>query len=75
MDEPPLLESFCRFFLDLSPQRLILTHLNEFGRDASDFWDASHAQCVISKFKKVDPGISVIPAYLGEKTLLQEEYA
>ena len=37
LDEPPLLDDFCRFCLDLKPHQLILTHLNEFGRDASDF--------------------------------------
>jgi hypothetical protein len=69
-DEPPLLEAFCRFFLGLAPHRLILTHLNEYGRDANDYWDESHARCVSSKFKQIDPGISVIPAFPGENILL-----
>lgn len=70
MDEPPLLEAFCRFFLDLKPHRLILTHLTEFGRDASDFWDESHAQSVSSKFEAINSGISVISAGMGESVLL-----
>jgi len=70
MDEPPLLDAFCRFFLDLRPHRLILTHLTEFGRDANDFWDDSHAWCVSSRFKQIDPDISVVPAFLGENILL-----
>ena len=73
MDDPPLLDAFCRFFLDLSPHRLILTHLNEFGRDANDHWDESHAQYVSSKFEQIDPGIPVIPAFMGDSILLQYE--
>ena len=70
MDERPLLDAFCRFALDLCPHRLILTHLNEFERDANDFWDSSHAQSVSSKLKEINPGISVIHACMGENILL-----
>ena len=70
MNEPPLLDAFCRFFLDLKPSRLILTHLTELGRDADDYWDASHAERVSSRFKHLEPNISVIPALLGENILL-----
>ena len=70
MEEPPLLDAFCRFFLDLNPRRLILTHLNEFGRDADDLWDDSHVQRVSSKFNELNPGMSVVSAYTGENLLL-----
>jgi len=70
IDKPPLLDDFCRFFLRLKPRRLILTHLNEFGRNASDFWDASHVQCVTSKFREMNPDISIAPARMGENILL-----
>jgi hypothetical protein len=70
MDDPPLLDAFCRFFLDLKPTRLILAHLTELGRDADDYWDASHAECVSSRFKQLEPNISVLPALLGEDILL-----
>jgi hypothetical protein len=70
MDEPPLLDAFCRFFLDLKPSRLLLTHLTEFGRDADEYWDESHVQRVSLKFKKINPCISVLPVYMGETTLL-----
>ena len=52
MDGPPLWEAFCRFFLDLKPRRISLTHLHEFGRDADDFWDESHVEAVCSKFQE-----------------------
>jgi L-ascorbate metabolism protein UlaG (beta-lactamase superfamily) len=70
MDEPPLLDAFCRFCLDLEPSRVILAHLNEFGRDANDLWDESHARCVSSRIEEINPGISVTPAYVGGHVLL-----
>jgi hypothetical protein len=70
MDEPPLLDAFCRFFLDLKPRQLILTHLHEFGRDANDYWDESHVQHVSSRFKEINPDIAVTPACMGENILL-----
>lgn len=70
MDEHPLLDSFCRFFLDLNPRQLILTHLNEFGRAADDCWDDSHAQLVCSTLRKMSTTISVMPLHLGYSLLL-----
>ncbi len=49
MDEPPLLDAFCCFCVHLQPSRVIITHLNEFGRDANDFWDEEHAEKLCSK--------------------------
>jgi hypothetical protein len=71
MDEPPLLDAFCRFFLDLSPKRLILTHLNELGRDANDFWDESHVQIVGSLIHAMSEHIGVTHVVMGESILLE----
>ncbi len=49
---PPLLEHFCRFCLALKPRRIILTHLEEWGRQAADFWSLEHADLVICELKK-----------------------
>jgi hypothetical protein len=70
MDEPPLLDAFCRFFLSLSPRRIILTHLNELGRDANDFWDESHVQIVDSRFREISENILVTHLVMGESILL-----
>ena len=45
--EPPLSDAFCQFCLDLSPRRILLTHLNEYGRDANEFWDLQHARKIM----------------------------
>jgi L-ascorbate metabolism protein UlaG (beta-lactamase superfamily) len=67
---PPLLDDFCRFCLGLQPRRIILTHLQEWGRPASDFWDVEHAELVMSVLKKQAPFLPVEVACTGDKVLL-----
>lgn len=70
MGEPPLLDDFCRFAMNLRPQRLILAHFNEFGRDANDLWDETHIQMVNSKFQEMAANISVSALLMGGTTML-----
>jgi L-ascorbate metabolism protein UlaG (beta-lactamase superfamily) len=70
LDSPQLMESFCNFFAKMKSNRIVLTHLMEFGRDAEDFWDLSHAQAAISFFQSNYPGIKISYAITGEKVLL-----
>ena len=67
MDEPPLLDEFCRFCAYPQPERLILTHLEEFGRSAEDFWESRHAQMVITRLGQIAPHISASAVYTGGK--------
>ncbi|RPI21759.1 MAG: hypothetical protein EHM70_24665, partial [Chloroflexota bacterium] len=66
LGHPPLLEDFCRFYLDLSPNRLVLAHLEESGRDANDYWDDGHASIVMRRWREIAPGIPVIASYMGD---------
>jgi len=66
MDPPPLLDVFCQFFIDLQPERILLTHLEEFGREPQDFWDAAHIDWVVNVFNKKIPNKKVIPLRIGE---------
>jgi hypothetical protein len=70
LDGPPMLDSFCRFFADLQPGRILLTHLMEFGREVDDYWDVSHAQMVTSHFQKHLSHIKISHALIGQKVLL-----
>jgi L-ascorbate metabolism protein UlaG (beta-lactamase superfamily) len=70
LDAPPLLDAFCRFFADLGPRRIILTHLMEFGRTMEDYWDVEHAQLVQSCFQADYRHIHLSQALLGQKVLL-----
>jgi hypothetical protein len=70
LEPPPLLDAFCRFCADLHPAKIVLTHMEEWGRDANDFWDGSHVQQVLIQFTREFPAIQVIPAYFGENLRL-----
>jgi L-ascorbate metabolism protein UlaG (beta-lactamase superfamily) len=70
MEEPPLMDAFCRFCLDLQPKQVILTHLEEFGREADDYWDGRHVEKVISCCKQLTPDLEVKAAYMGESVNL-----
>ncbi len=50
-EKPPLLERFCSFCLDLQPKRVVLTHLNEFGRRGDDYWHEGHVHLVNDWFR------------------------
>lgn len=50
-DPPPLLDSFCRFCLALKPKRIILAHLDEFGRDDCELWAAHHLPALQAHFE------------------------
>lgn len=69
-DELPLLDVFCKFFIGLLPDQIILTHLQEFGRDVNDYWDECHAKKVCSKIQEISRDISVNPALTGESVRL-----
>jgi hypothetical protein len=70
MEEPPLLDAFSQFCLDLQPGRVILTHLEEFGRKADDYWDGRHAEKVVARCKQLVPKIQVSTAYMGQSVIL-----
>jgi L-ascorbate metabolism protein UlaG (beta-lactamase superfamily) len=67
---PTLLELFCRFCLALQPRRVILTHLEEWGREVSDFWDLEHAEQAVSVLKKYAPFLPIEIARTGDEISL-----
>jgi L-ascorbate metabolism protein UlaG (beta-lactamase superfamily) len=69
-NQPPLLEAFCQFFLDLGVHRVVLTHLHELGRDADDYWDDGHVQLVDSRFREMSVNLQVHPLLMGKRILL-----
>jgi L-ascorbate metabolism protein UlaG (beta-lactamase superfamily) len=69
--QPSLIDDFCCFLLALQPRQIILTHLQEWGRPASDFWDWENADQVVSVIKKKAPFLPVEVAFTGDKVLLE----
>ena len=69
-DQPPLLEAFCRFHLGTGARQVILTHLNELGRDANDYWDDAHVQLVRTEFREMSASTSISHLIMGNNALL-----
>lgn len=70
LKEPPLLDAFCEFILALRPRHVILTHLEEFGRDPRDYWDGRHADRVCLRLRESAPGTLVTTAFMGKSVSL-----
>jgi L-ascorbate metabolism protein UlaG (beta-lactamase superfamily) len=60
-----LLEPFGRFCLALQPERIVVAHLNEFGRLEEDTWNTGHFQIVQKWLKNESPRIEVESAVMG----------
>ena len=63
---PPFLDAFCRFFVDLNPEHLVVTHLYEFGRDENDLWTDSHFQRIKNNFHKMTSEIQIKSSIMGD---------
>lgn len=70
LDHPPLLHRFCQFCVDLSPRQVIITHLEELGRSAKDYWDARHVELVRAHFKEISPHLQISTAFMGDRVEL-----
>jgi hypothetical protein len=49
---------------------VVLTHLEEFGRQARSYWDEGHAELVRTALHEAAPGLQVSTALMGESFLL-----
>jgi L-ascorbate metabolism protein UlaG (beta-lactamase superfamily) len=67
---PLQLKAFCSFYLDLKPKRIIVTHLEEFGRAADEYWDDFHAQKITAYLHKAQPLVDVQIGRMGERISL-----
>ena len=67
MDEPPLLEEFCRFCKGINPRSIVLAHLDEWGRGGDDLWENRHAWLVENRFKQLLPDCQVSISHTGGK--------
>lgn len=68
--EPPLLQAFCDFFNRFNTGRLVITHLNEFGRDVREMWRESHFELVRKEIILRNPAIQVEKALMGDMVKL-----
>ncbi len=70
LEEAPLLQSFSRFCIGLSSHRIIVTHLQEFGREATEYWNDHHFKLVRQRLQERAPDIKIESALIGESILL-----
>jgi len=70
LESPPLLDEFCRFCTDLKPKQIVLTHLEEFGHRAGEYWDRTFARTVSAWFQNNGVQVHLDSACLGDSVLL-----
>ncbi|TFH37712.1 MAG: MBL fold metallo-hydrolase [Anaerolineales bacterium] len=70
IDEPPLAAAFCRFCVALEPRKIVVTHLEEYGRQAEDYWSERHFKIVQRWFREHAPEVHVEAAHIGESISL-----
>ncbi len=64
---PTQVNDFSRGCLNLRPKCIILTHLQEFGGHAADYWDVGHAEMICSKIRELWPAMPAIWAVMGDR--------
>jgi L-ascorbate metabolism protein UlaG (beta-lactamase superfamily) len=69
-DDPPLLDAQSQFCLDLHPERVILAHLEEFGRPAADVWRLEHAARLRTRLLNSGREVVVGTATTGDRVFL-----
>jgi hypothetical protein len=66
-NQPPLLDEFCDFFTHFDTDRVVVTHLYEFGRDEKDLWNENHYLQVKAGLLKRKPTLKVEEALMGAR--------
>jgi L-ascorbate metabolism protein UlaG (beta-lactamase superfamily) len=69
-NEPQLVDTFCQFCLDLCPKRIVISHLEELGRDVKEYWNELHARKVTARFQELNSSTEVLIARMGESIVL-----
>lgn len=69
-DDPPLLEPFCRWCVGLRASRVVLTHLDEFGRGPGSIWSTEHAVLIAARLRQLQPAVDVVSLITGHGILL-----
>jgi len=69
-DDPPLLDAFADFLLELRPGQILLTHLYELGRSPANAWRLEHTAMIKRCLQKTNPNIKIVVPEWYEETLL-----
>lgn len=67
---PPLLGAFVDFILNCHPQKVVLSHLYEFGREPEDCWRTLHARGAAEALHSAESSLDIlIPEWYQETRL------
>ena len=66
-ERPPFLDDFCDFYASFGARRIVVTHLNEYGRAANELWDCRHHAMVKEYFLSLERGIAIEFSEMGMK--------
>lgn len=67
---PPLLGAAVEFYLDSRPEKIILSHLYEFGRGPDDCWTTSHAETLARALTAASKDVTVLTPGWYQETVL-----
>lgn len=67
---PPLLQSFCEYFLAFKTKQIVISHLFEWGREDADLWQEYHARMVVEKMIELDPSRQYDIVLTGQKVIV-----
>lgn len=70
LPEPPFQNEFCGFYNSFAPERVVVAHLNEYGRDETELWNESHFELVRQRFMEFAPSLHVEMALMGSRVTL-----
>ncbi|MCJ7694998.1 MAG: MBL fold metallo-hydrolase [Anaerolineaceae bacterium] len=62
--------AFCKLFGSFNSKKIVISHLQEYGRSPDNFWTLEHFRMLKRGFIEMDPKPQVVKALLGDKILL-----
>jgi len=62
-----ILSQFCNFYHSLDAARVIVTHLQDYGRGPHDFWGLEHYRMIEIHYNQLMTGTDISYALMGDK--------
>jgi hypothetical protein len=69
-ETPQFLEDFCDFFSAFDTEKVIITHMYEYGRNVSNLWNEYHFDMVKTGLHKRKPNLIIEKALMGDRIVL-----
>jgi len=63
------ISAFCKFFGSFNSKKIVVSHLQEYGRSPDNYWTLEHFKLLKRRFKEISPKAKVVRALMGEKAI------